>query len=141
MDASLFLKNLMWIREVRRRNPTAAIVLEQPADPMEWAPRGQVDPPSFLCWPETKELARDLGLEAIKFDQGALGHRTRKPTTILTDLAEVKGLQGLRSSEPGEPWPDTVEERVKMSGELAQWATGLVKVITAGAWSWCLGGK
>ena len=138
LDASLFLKNLMWIREVRRRNKQAAILIEQPMDPLEWAPPGSCKPPSFLCWPETRELIRDLSLTEVKFDQGSLGHRTRKPTTVITDLPQVVELQGKRSSSPGEKWPETVEGRINMSGELAQWAPGLVEVIREAAWQRCL---
>ena len=132
VDTILFLKNLNWIREVLKKRPDAAVVLEQPQDPAEWQKDGDAEEPSFLVWPETRQLVEDFNLKEAKFDQGAVGHRTCKPTTVITNLDEVMQLHGMKSQRRGEGCPLTVEGRIEMSAELAEWSPGLVDQILDG---------
>ena len=132
VDTVLYLKNLTWIREVLKKNPQASIVLEQPRDPQEWRPQDGGEQPSFLRWPETRQLVRDCELFEAKFDQGALGHKTRKPTTVVSNLEEVKSLHGMRATQKGQEWPADLTARLEMSADLAEWAPGLVEAILDG---------
>ena len=75
-DAVLWIKNLRWIEKARKRNPQLQVMVEQPQDPMEWkgVEKGRSEHPSFLVWPETKQMVRNVGLETVRLDQGRLGH-------------------------------------------------------------------
>ena len=130
-DSILWLKNLYWMTLAQRWNSAVKLMVEQPRDPAEWMgePVDGRPPPSFLCWPETDHVAALLGLKQTKLDQGALGHCTRKPTTILSNINRIWELHGLRSSKPGESWPEELERRLEWSGQLAAWAPGLVRVL------------
>ena len=102
VDSILFLKNMTWIREEMKQNGRALVVVEQPRDPKEWKVADGEDMPSFLCWEEVKQFGKDLALREVRLDQGALGHRTRKPTTLLTNMPELVQLDGLRvTASPG----------------------------------------
>eukprot|EP00434_Breviolum_minutum_P043005 symbB.v1.2.038305.t1/scaffold5919.1/size22459/1 len=78
-----------------------AVALEQPEDPARWK---EDDPelhggwgyPSFMSWTETRQFAERFGLEFVHFDQKALGHIRKKPTTMLTNMVTLRELQGLR---------------------------------------------
>ena len=85
--------------------------------------------PTFLNWPKTQTVKRALNLEEVRINQGALGHRTRKPTMLLSNVPEVVSLRRSRNVSPGEPWPETLQERLSMSSKLAEWAPGLVLVL------------
>ena len=81
-------------------------MVEQPRDPKEWreddyALHGGHGYPSFLCWPETDRVlvAYDDVIE-VRVDQGALGHKRKKPTTLVTNIHEVKLLNGLQRQTP-----------------------------------------
>ena len=70
-------------------------------------------------------MVEDNNLTTVKVDQGSLGHPTTKPTTLLTDLDEIKGVDGWKmQGQPGK-WPQELEKRTQFSKELATWATGL----------------
>lgn len=123
-DSALWLKNLQWMLAVHRRNPEAKFFVEQPQDPMEWM-RETADgdpPPSFLDWEETKLVSRMLGLREVRFDQRALGHATRKPTTTLTNMDKISALNGLGATAKGAPWPEELEARLEWAKQLAAWA-------------------
>ena len=104
-------------------------MVEQPQDPMEWkgVDPGQPEHPSFLVWPETMQMTRRLALKMVRLDQGPLGHATRKPTTLLTNIPEIEELEGTRGGGEQGRWPETTEERIQMSRGLAEWAPGLVQ--------------
>ena len=128
-DTALWLKNLWYMRRVKRKNPEAEVLLEQPQDPKEWASwAGEC--PSFLVWPETKQLVRDLSLNEVRISQGEMGHATNKPTTLITDIPEIEALEDqVKNESKGKPWPKDLSERLGMSKELSKWAPGLVEVL------------
>ena len=74
-------------------------------------------------------VQKHLKLTGVTRDQGALGHKTVKPTTILTNIPEVTCLDGLRASGRGGEWPEQVGDRVGYSKSLAAWAPGLVEAL------------
>ena len=129
-DAALWLKNLWYMRQVKRQRPDAELLLEQPQDPEEWASWAP-DCPSFLVWPETRQLVSDLELCEVRVNQGKMGHATKKPTTLITDVPEVKQLEMAATTvqETKASWPDQLQDRMVLSKQLAQWAPGLVEVL------------
>ena len=107
-------------------------MLEQPRDPSEYREGSY---PTFLTWPETKETADQLGWQKVILDQGAVGHPTRKPTTLLSDIPEVAQLHGLKDDRP--PQHDrqklSLEQRLEQSKSWAAWAEGLKYVLKVAA--------
>ena len=77
-------------------------------------------------------MSRMLGLREVRFDQGALGHATRKPTTTLTNMDKISALNGLGATAKGAPWPEELEARLEWAKQLAAWAPGLVEQLTKG---------
>ena len=130
-DTILWLRNLRWMHLVQVKNPLAEVLLEQPRDPNLWKQDLPEVAPSFLRWPETKSMADRWEWQWIQIDQGALGHETRKPSTLLTTVPEVIQLQGLQSSRNDQQtrWPDDVNQRVQLSKRLASWAPGLKELL------------
>ncbi len=94
-DTILRLKALYWMWLSHQKNANTKFVLENPRDPNEWHPQDGVYFPSFWQWPESEKVRKDIGLQKIHLEQGALGHQTVKPTTLLTNLPDVVCLQGL----------------------------------------------
>ena len=80
-----------------------------------------------MVWPETSTVADEVNLKLISFDQGRLHHRFTKPTMTLTNIPEIESLDDLRMP-PGThtEWPSTLEERMEVSKQAAEWAPGLV---------------
>ena len=95
-DSILWLKSLYWVWLGSQTNPAMKCVVESPQDPNQWCKSLDEEMPSFWKWPETLHIARLLGLDLINLRQGALGHRTPKPTTLMSNLEEVKQLHGLK---------------------------------------------
>ena len=126
-DAALWLLNLRWMTMVKKMNPEAELLIEQPQDPREWT--GRRDVPTYLNWPETERAISELQLSKVTVDQGALGHQRRKPTALLTTIEEVKKLDGKIDVRPQDPWPVSMEEKIGKSRGLARWADGLVEAI------------
>ena len=133
-DSVLWLRNLWWMWLNKTHHPRAKNLIEQPQDPNEWYqnPKEEDLYPSFLRWPETRKIAAALGLTTTRLEQGALGHPTVKPTSLLSDLQEVQALEGLRTSKEAQPtnqWPVHLDERLQFSKTLAAWAPGLKAVL------------
>ena len=133
-DSILWLRNLWWMWLNKMHHPGAKNLIEQPQDPNEWYQKtGEGDLyPSFLRWPETKKVAAALGLTTTRLEQGALGHPTVKPTSLLSDLQEIQALDGLKTSTEAQPtnqWPVHLDERLQFSKTLAAWAPGLKAVL------------
>ena len=137
-DTILWLRNLYWMWLAHRKNKKLQALVEQPRDPSEWCfkfkgqDEGESKPPSFLRWPETKKIQKELKLKAIHFEQGALGHPRPKPTTVLSSVPETWCLQDLRCSRmQGQvhPWPTDIQEKIKMSQSLAAWAPGFKQLL------------
>ena len=80
-----------------------------------------------MTWPETDNVAQEVGLSLVAFDQGALQHPHQKPTMALTDIPEIIALDGLKAPpNSGKGWPAELRNRLEASKEAAQWAPGLV---------------
>ena len=146
MDSILWLKSLYWIWLGSQTNPAMKCVVESPQDPNQWCKSLDQEVPSFWKWPETLHMARLLGLDFINLQQGALGHQTPKPTTLMSNLEEIKQLHGLKDENakqgdlelhlweedlgvPSKQWPDSLEDRLTFSRSLASWAPGLKNIL------------
>ena len=128
-DTVMFLRTLWWFRLSGEANKQTQFALEQPMDPEEWVtkeklPKGGA--PSFMVWKETQDTMKALGMKMIRMDQGALGHRTRKPTMVATTIMEVEKLDGIKgdSYTLQSAWKGDLRERIQQSKNLAQWAPG-----------------
>lgn len=127
-DSVLWLKMLWLIVSAKASNPKCERTLEQPRDPCEWHGGGTQDspPPSFLLWPETQRVAEIAHLQKATFDQGGLGHSSKKPTTLLSSSPELLALDGAQSSaKRSVQWLEDLHSRVELSRSLASWAPGL----------------
>ena len=132
-DSVLWLRNLFWMKlAFERSQGRMQALIEQPRDPNLWCPNvGTSKYPSFLRWPETKLVARNLDLDQVQVDQGRLQHATKKPTTLLSSVPELKQLHEMyETTSPDRPsWPSDVKERIARSKSLAAWAPGLKKLV------------
>ena len=109
-------------------------LLEQPRDPAEYRKDvKEKDFPSFLVWPETQETMKILEWDKVVLDQGAIGHQVKKPSTLLTDIPEVKQLHGLVDDRPTAARADQLEKRIEQSRSWAAWADGLKWVLKVAA--------
>ena len=72
--------------------------------------------------------ADEAGLFEVDFNQGPLGHVSDKPTTVGTNLPDLRDLQGLKGETKG-PWKGD-------SKQLAMWAPGLVDAIALALRKW-----
>jgi len=98
-DGVLWLRNLFWMAlAFRTSGGTMEALIEQPRDPNEWKEPIPGGYPTFLRWEETKHIQKELGLRAVVLEQGALGHQTTKPTTLLSSIPETWPLHGLKRS-------------------------------------------
>lgn len=149
LDSILWLKSLYWIWLGFQTNPMMKCLVESPQDPNQWCKSLDTEVPSFWKWPETLHMARLLNLSLANLQQGALGHQTPKPTTLMTNIEEVKQLHGLEHRSVGpedleiqfwdeewkeksgetQQWPTNLEDRLSFSKSLASWAPGLKNII------------
>ena len=67
----------------------------------------------------------------VRVDQGALGHKRKKPTTLVTNIPEIKMLNGLQDQSPQQPWPATLQGRLEESRSLAEWAPELKRLLVS----------
>ena len=72
-------------------------------------------------------MVKRCHLQRISFHQGALGHQTSKPTTVLTSMKELFDLQGLVSKGSPKAKPSDLNQRMELSSSLASWAPGLIE--------------
>ena len=149
-DSILWLKSLYWMWLSNQKNPQTKYLLENPRDPNEWHPSGKSSEggsvsgahgsdldgskfPSFWQWPESETVKKAIGLMQVHVEQGALEHPTVKPTTLLTNMKDIIRLQGLECDDAQRrlknQWPKEVEERIKFSKGLAEWAPGLKQIL------------
>ena len=133
-DSVMFLRTLWWFSLSGASGQSAEHLIEQPRDPEEWADVSQAVPtgaPSFMIWPETQAVMEQLNLSMVRVDQGSLGHATRKPTMLATDVREVKWLNGRQCDQGSQQdvWTGDVAQRIETSRSLAQWAPGLCRTI------------
>ena len=132
-DSVLFLK-MLWVCYLSKvGNPKCEVMIEQPADPESYLSSDVERPyhgyPSFLAWKETRDIVNILNLDRVDIDQGAFGHERVKPTTLLSDIPEIKALHGTRCAMRTSNWPNSLEERLEAAKRAAAWADGLVQVL------------
>ena len=101
-DSVLWIKTLWLIHLARGSRGDLCYMVEQPRDPQEWK-EDEVrlheghGYPSFLCWPETDRVLTAFDdVMHVRLDQGSLGHKRKKPTTLVTNIPEIKMLNGLQ---------------------------------------------
>ena len=135
-DNVLWLRNLYWMAlAYETSGGTMEALIEQPRDPNEWKKsKPGCQYPSFLRWPETKTIQEKLKMRTIWLEQGALGHATVKPTTLLSSIPEVWQLHEMKKSTTVEKdvdggWPGEVGERIQKSKSLSAWAPGLKSLL------------
>ena len=133
-DSMLLLKHIaLWKRaeESRVHQTSTLFLLESPEDPANYLdPEVVEDMPSFWQFPELQDLQHQPGFNLISFDQGTMGHRRCKPTSILCNIPQLQELNGMRMGErTRNPLPEALEDTIKESGLWAKWAPGLVQAI------------
>ena len=105
------------------------LLVESPQDPCEYVEDGK-EYPSFWEWEETEDfLERNPDMFKVRVDQGALGHQRPKPTTLLTNIAQLKELDGITSKESGESVCMDLRERLKQTASWSAWAPGLMAAL------------
>ena len=131
-DTALFMKQLgLWERaqqcgHLRRK---VAFVLESPSDPVSYDPEAELrDMPSFWELQDVERAQERNQFFKVSFDQGALGHARRKPTTLLSNLEPLRCLQGLEG-EASEVLESELGQRLKQTKLWAAWAPGLVSAV------------
>ena len=115
-DTGLFAR-MLWLHALatagRRVNPSiprmsslVAFLLEQPQEVARYmAPENPLvgEVPSWWSNPMWLSCADEAGLFEVDFNQGPLGHVSDKPTTVGTNLPDLRDLQGLKGEAKG-PW-------------------------------------
>ena len=135
IDSTLWIKTLWLIHLARGSRSDFLFMVEQPRDPKEWreddyALHGGHGYPSFLCWPETdRVMVAYSDVIEVRVDQGALGHKRKKPTTLVTNIHEVKLLNGVQDNSVQRPWPTSLQARMEESRSLAEWAPELKNLL------------
>ena len=133
-DSLLWLRTLYIMYVGYVGNPQMESALEQPSDPELWLGPERKRPhlgfASYLAWPETEAVRDLLQLREIHFDQGALGHKHVKPTTLLSSVPETFPLAGLRADHhQAEEWSSDLETRMEQSKRAAEWFAGLIETL------------
>ena len=108
-----------------------AFLLEQPMQVERYMAPGNPllgEVPSWWSNPMWLSYAAEAGLFEVDFNQGPLGHVSDKPTTIGTNLPDLRDLQGLKGDPKG-PWSGD-------SKLLAEWAPGFVQAIACALQTW-----
>ena len=135
IDSTLWIKTLWLIHLARGSRSDFLFMVEQPRDPKEWreddyALHGGHGYPSFLCWPETdRVMVAYSDVIEVRVDQGALGHKRKKPTTLVTNIHEVKLPNGVQDNSVQRPWPTSLQARMEESRSLAEWAPELKNLL------------
>ena len=140
-DTALFLKQLgLYIHAEESWNENlwphmsgvknrVGFLLESPQDPNVYLQDGEGEKSaSFWAWEETLtflEKYRPCEMTLIHFDQGAFGHTRRKPTTCMTNLPDMKDLDGCRSGTRERALANNIEERLEQTASWSLWAAGL----------------
>ena len=84
-DAILWVKNARWMMRVKEERRDVEVLLEQLAEPSEWKEDAQ-HYLTFLNWDETMVMEKATGAKRNNLDQGAVGHMSRQPTTLITTI-------------------------------------------------------
>ena len=135
-DSMLLLKQIaLWRRaeEVRTGRIQTMFAMESPEDPMNYLGQDETEEmPSFWMFPEVEALLQEENFRLISFDQSRMGHKRRKPTSLLTNMVPLQELDELREGHRcADPLPESAYETMKESAAWSQWAPGLVAAIVA----------
>ena len=103
--------------------------MENPQDPAEYLKDGlERGYPSFWEWVERADfMRRQPDVFKIRVDQGALVHPRPKPTTLMTNMAQLRELDGIKASAAGGEIQEDLQERLKQTALWSSWAAGLVE--------------
>ena len=106
-------------------------VKEQPRDDLgEYREDNNPEYVSVWRFQEWKTFARKYDMHLTRCDQGALGHRRRKPTTLGVNVPYLDHLDDLSGPGTGEEsWKGSIEERIQQSKSWACWAPGRAEEI------------
>ena len=130
-DAVLWLR-MMTLHVVAQASTESRVmfVKEQPRDPGEYREDNNPDYVSVWRFREWKAFVEKYEMKPIRMDQGALGHRRRKPTTLGSNVPYLDHLDQLKGPGSGEEdWKGSLEERIQQSKTWACWAPGLKQEI------------
>ena len=134
-DVALVFKQIaLWILadEFKVVELPPFFLMESPQDPMDYMPEETEKHgyPSYWCFPEVQIAKQMMDGELIKFDQGPMGHKKRKPTTLLVANAPgLDQLQGVTGDGLGESVAENLEARMNQSKSWAEWSPGLTAAI------------
>ena len=130
-----FWSLFMIAEEVRDLNlPPTQFYMEQPQDPAQYRDQQDVQKHKYFSIFRTTEwklLAETYNLSVLSFDQFPMGHAKRKPTSMATNVAEMKQLDEIRGAPPNEAEFSnqfrqmSMEQRCTTSKTWSAWAPGL----------------
>ena len=133
-DSALMMKQTaLWVRAEECRKEDGCVtgyLMESPEDPANYLEDEQAKVcPSFFNFKELLQWVEMGSLNLIHLDQGRCGHERRKPTGLLTNLVDLKELDGLRGGGMTGIVQGDLPERMKASRAWATWAPGLIAAV------------
>ena len=137
-DTVLWLRQYYLFHRAKKANPGKKVLYlkEQPEDPEHYLSPAEVQKqryPSYWAFPEWETMKKLDDLVEVNFDQGPFGHSRRKPTTLGTNIYELEDLNETRgpgSTKEGYHEEKSIEERIQLSRQWAEWSPGLCKAIS-----------
>eukprot|EP00435_Cladocopium_sp_Y103_P030555 s975_g7.t1 len=114
--------------------PPTQFYMEQPEDPARYRSQQDVQQHGYFSIFRTQEwqdFAERYNLHQCHFDQHPMGHSKRKPTTLATNVPEMRQLDGLRGAPSNEVELNNqframpVDRRCEVSKSWPVWAPGL----------------
>ena len=143
-DSALVLKMFalydVMVESVESKELTV-FLLEHPEDPMNYVDSNSNEDvyeyPSVWEWPELHSFADRHLLQQVAFDQSRTGHVRCKPTRLLTSLAALSELDGLRhQGGPVESMKKDLPSRLRQTSSWAEWSPGLIAAVKAALSQW-----
>ena len=135
-DSVLWFRTLLFAVLSVKAKGAPFLGWEHPADPKSWAPDGSSlqDCASVWNFPEFQQFQRAIQAWQADFDQGALGHPKRKPSSMMTTSWYVyENLHGLSGPGSGKALcQESSPHKGFASSQWAEWAPGLVHVLQEG---------
>ena len=102
-DVTLWFRGLspfILAEDVRdQQGSPTQLVLEQPEDPARYRKPQDVEQHRYFAVFRTREwqqFQRRFDIEMLHFDQHPMGHKKRKPTTLVTNMTELFEINGIR---------------------------------------------
>ena len=133
-DTALVLKQLgLWqmAKDSKPRHfPDPAFFMESPTDLQDYLPMSEAaSMPSFWSFPEVQQFLEEPDMFLAKFDQGAMGHQRRKPTTVMSNLDGIDQLHGISGGSYETLQPE-LDQRLRQTPQWSSWSPGLVKALS-----------